>query len=189
MNDIDRIVAGLFWPMGADGVYGRTALFERIVDGLSLLISSWREPETEVLRFPPVMSRNQLERSGYLKSFPNLLGCVSTLHGTEAEIRAVIDRFEIGGEWTTALLPADLVLSPAACYPVYPLAASRGPVPPRGCGSMWRANAFAANRRSSWRACNRFACASTLASALPMRLSTFATAGSRAAGSWPRNWA
>jgi hypothetical protein len=39
MNDLDRIVAGLFWPMGADGVYGRTALFERIVDGLSLLIS------------------------------------------------------------------------------------------------------------------------------------------------------
>jgi seryl-tRNA synthetase len=132
MNDIDRIAAGLFWPMGADGVYGRTALFESIVDGLSLLISSRREPGTEALRFPPVMSRSQLERSGYLKSFPNLLGCVSTLHGTEAEIRAAIDRFEIGGEWTTALLPADLVLSPAACYPVYPLAASRGPVPQRG---------------------------------------------------------
>jgi hypothetical protein len=104
MNNLDEIVAGLFWPMGADGVYGRTALFERIVDCLSLLISSQREPGTEVLRFPPVMSRSQLERSGYLKSFPNLLGCVSTLHGSEAEIRAAADRFEIGGEWTTALV-------------------------------------------------------------------------------------
>jgi seryl-tRNA synthetase len=129
---LDAIVAALLWPLGAAGVYGRTSLFERIVDGLSLLISSHREPGTEALRFPPVMSRSQLETSGYLKSFPNLLGCICTLHGTEAEIRAAIDRFEIGGEWTTALRPADLVLSPAACYPIYPLAASRGPVPHRG---------------------------------------------------------
>jgi seryl-tRNA synthetase len=129
---LDEFVAALFCPMGADGVYGRTLLFETVVDGLSLLISSHRELGTETLRFPPVMSRSQLETSGYLKSFPNLLGCVCTLHGTEAEIRAAADRFEIGGEWTTALLPADLVLSPAACYPIYPLAASRGLVPPSG---------------------------------------------------------
>jgi len=129
---LDEIVAALFCPMGADGVYARTSLFERIVDGLSLLISSHREPGTEALRFPPVMSRSQLETSGYLQSFPNLLGCVCTLHGTEAEIRAAADRFEIGGEWTTALVPADLVLSPAACYPIYPLAARRGLVPQSG---------------------------------------------------------
>jgi seryl-tRNA synthetase len=129
---LDEFVASLFWPMGADGVYGRTALFEKIVDGVSLLISSHREPGTETLRFPPIMSRSQLETSGYLKSFPNLLGCVCTLHGTETEIHAAIDQFETGSEWTTALVPADLVLSPAACYPIYPLAASRGPVPRRG---------------------------------------------------------
>jgi seryl-tRNA synthetase len=129
---LDDLAAALFCPMGADGVHGRTSLFERIADGLSLLISSHREPGTEALRFPPVMSRTQLETSGYLTSFPNLLGCVCTLHGTEAEIRAAVDRFEIGGEWTTALVPADLVLSPAACYPIYPLAARRGPVPQGG---------------------------------------------------------
>jgi seryl-tRNA synthetase len=122
----------LFCPMGADGVYGRTSRFEEIVGGVSQLISYHREPGTEVLRFPPVMSRVQLERSGYLKSFPNLLGCVCTLHGTEAEIRAAADRFEVGGDWTTSLAAADLVLSPAACYPLYPLAASRGPIPGGG---------------------------------------------------------
>jgi seryl-tRNA synthetase len=120
--------------MGVDGVYGRTALFEKIVDGLSSLISSHREPGTEVLRFPPVMSRNQLEKSGYLKSFPNLLGCVCALHGSEAEISAAARRHEVGGDWTTSLLASDLVLSPAACYPVYPLAASRGPIPRGGLG-------------------------------------------------------
>jgi seryl-tRNA synthetase len=129
---LDEIVAALFCPMGADGVYGRTALFEQVADGLSPLISTYREPGTEVLRFPPVMSRSQLETSGYLKSFPNLLGCVCALHGTEDEIHAAVNRFEHGGDWTTSLTPADLVLSPAACYPVYPLAASRGPIPQGG---------------------------------------------------------
>ncbi len=86
-----------------------------------------------VLRFPPIMSRAQIERHGYLKSFPNLLGAVSCLCGDERHIRGVVGRFVEGGEpWTDALEAADLVLAPAACYPVYPLAAARGPVPAGG---------------------------------------------------------
>jgi seryl-tRNA synthetase len=131
-NPLESMAATLFRPMGVDGVYARTPLYEEVIDRLSSLISRHREPATEVLRFPPVMSRHHLEKSGYLKSFPNLLGCVCALHGTEPEIRAAADRVETGGDWTASLAPADLVLSPAACYPVYPLAASRGPVPPDG---------------------------------------------------------
>jgi seryl-tRNA synthetase len=103
-----------------------------MVERLAALISRHREPGTEVMRFPPVMNRGQLEKSGYLKSFPNLLGCVCGLHGTEREINAAVSRFDAGGDWTTSLSPADLVLSPAACYPVYPIAASRGPLPDGG---------------------------------------------------------
>ena len=84
------------------------------------------------MRFPPVMSRTQLEKSGYLKSFPNLLGCVCALHGSEAAIRAAADRHEQGGDWTEGLSSSDLVLSPAACYPVYPIAAARGQLPAGG---------------------------------------------------------
>jgi seryl-tRNA synthetase len=131
-DPLDAIAPALFRPMGADGVYARTALYEQVVEGLAGLISRHREPDTEILRFPPVMSRGQLEKSGYLKSFPHLLGCVSCLHGSEVEIHTVVDRFEAGGDWAAALAPADLVLSPAACYPVYPLVASRGPVPAAG---------------------------------------------------------
>jgi seryl-tRNA synthetase len=128
-NPLDSIGTALFRPMGIDGVYARTPLYEEVVDRLSSLISRHREPATEVLRFPPVMSRHHLEKSGYLKSFPNLLGCICALHGSETQIRAAADQFEAGGDWTASLAPADLVLSPAACYPVYPLVASRGPVP------------------------------------------------------------
>ncbi len=43
-----------------------------------------------------------------------------------------MQRHEDGGDWTSSLSPADLVLSPAACYPVYPIVASRGVLPDEG---------------------------------------------------------
>lgn len=132
VDPLDHLADHLFHRLGADGVYARTALYEGVVEKLSALISRHREAGTEVLRFPPVMSRTQLEKSGYLKSFPNLLGCVCGLHGSEQEIDAAVSRFDAGGDWTSSLSPADLVLSPAACYPVYPIAASRGPLPAGG---------------------------------------------------------
>jgi len=122
----------LFLGLGSDGVYARTALYERVFARLVDLVDRLRDPRAEVLRFPPVMSRRQLEKSGYLKSFPNLLGCVCVLHGTEAAIRSAADRYESGGDWTTSLAAADLVLTPAACYPLYPLVAARGALPPGG---------------------------------------------------------
>jgi seryl-tRNA synthetase len=132
VDSLDAIAEALFRPMGVDGVYARTPLYEDVIQRLADFITRRREPGTEVLRFPPVMSRQQLEKSGYLKSFPNLLGCVCALHGTESEIRRAAHRHETGEDWTASLTAADLVLSPAACYPVYPLAASRGPVPRSG---------------------------------------------------------
>ena len=120
----------LFKPMGADGVYARTELYETIIERLGALITSHREFGTEVFRFPPVMSRRDLERHGYLKSFPNLIGCACALHGSEADIRAAAGRPD--GGWVDALAATELVLSPAACYPIYPIAAARGPVPEAG---------------------------------------------------------
>jgi len=128
----DDLMKGLFHATGVDGVYGRTGHYESVVEALAALISAHRPAEAEVLRFPPVMSRAHLERHGYLKSFPNLLGCVSCLSGDERHIRGVVQRFEEGVDWTGELGAADLVLAPAACYPIYPLAAARGPVPAEG---------------------------------------------------------
>ena len=126
----EELRAALFHPMGADGIYARTALYEDVLERLGALITSHREEGTEVFRFPPIMSRRDLERSGYLKSFPNLIGCCCALHGSEADIRAAADRPD--GAWTQALSATEIVLSPAACYPVYPIAAARGPLPKGG---------------------------------------------------------
>jgi seryl-tRNA synthetase len=57
---------------------------------------------------------------------------VCALHGSEAAIRSAADRYESGGDWTTSLGASDLVLSPAACYPLYPLVATRGRIPAGG---------------------------------------------------------
>ena len=125
-----QLRAALFRPMGADGVYARTALYEDVIERIGAAITRLREPGTEVFRFPPVMSRRDLERHGYLKSFPNLIGCACALHGTEAQVRTAAARPDFG--WVDELKATELVLSPAACYPIYPIAAARGPVPEAG---------------------------------------------------------
>ena len=132
VDPLDPLAEVLFHKMGNDGVYARTALYEDVIERLAALITRHREPNTEMMRFPPVMNRGQLEKLGYLKSFPNLLGCVCGLHGTEHEIHSAVSRFDNGGDWTTSLSASDLVLSPAACYPVYPIVATRGPLPQGG---------------------------------------------------------
>jgi seryl-tRNA synthetase len=135
LNACDRytsVLESLFQPMGVDGVYARTRLYEDVIDSAQRLLTRHRPLDAEVFRFPPVMSRRQLEASGYLNSFPQLLGCVCCLHGTEKDILSAVDRARKGGDWTSEATSADLVLSPAACYPVYPIAAARGTVPVSG---------------------------------------------------------
>ena len=124
---IALLAPALFHHLGADGVYARTALFERVIEGLTKLISRYRDPSAEVMRFPPVMSRSQLEKTDYQNNFPQLLGgvCCLHLHGS-AEPSAP------GGDWAAAASTSDLVVTPAACYPVYPLVAARGAVPEKG---------------------------------------------------------
>ncbi len=130
---IESITQALLHPTSANGVPARSGLFESVINGLDALITSQREAGTEVLRFPPVMSRALVEKSGYLKSFPHLLGCVSCLHGEEATIRSFVEGRGSGdGDWVDGLAATDLVLTPAACYPLYPLVAARGALRAQG---------------------------------------------------------
>ena len=49
------------------------------------------------------------------------------MDGSEAEVRGAVNRFVEGGTYTDALNVADLILTPASCYPIYPIAAARAP--------------------------------------------------------------
>src|SRR5207248_696763 len=125
---LEAITSTILQPTAANGVQGRTGVFEDVIAGLTAVITRNRPLGTEVLRFPPVMSRALLEKSGYLKSFPHLLGCVSSMTGTETKIRALVEGKAVGQAWVDALVATDLVLTPAACYQVYPIIAARGDV-------------------------------------------------------------
>lgn len=130
----DRLVAnGLLISTGVHGVYLRSERFEQIVDALDALVGRLGAVDRpEVLRFPPAMSQSALVRSGYLKSFPHLLGTIHCFCGNEAEHRALLRQVTDNVGWTGQQQATDLLLTPAACYPLYPVIAARGRLPEQG---------------------------------------------------------
>ncbi|MFK5598270.1 amino acid--[acyl-carrier-protein] ligase [Methylobacterium sp. HMF5984] len=118
---------------GIDGLYGRGGDFESVVEALDALVSRLGAADgAERMRFPPGMSRPAFERSGYLKGFPNLAGTVHSFCGDEAAHARLLACVEAGRDWTQDQACTDIVLTPAACYPLYPVAAARGPLPAGG---------------------------------------------------------
>ena len=92
-----------------------------------------RREQPERLRFPPLLPRRDLETIGYLKSFPHLAGSVFAFDGHRgAGRRAVRARRAATRTGASSRTMTELVLTPAACYPVYPAIAARGPLPPGG---------------------------------------------------------
>jgi seryl-tRNA synthetase len=115
--------------MGVPGVYGRGATFEDVRERFEALVTSLAAVDApERLRFPPLVPRHQLESMGYLKSFPHLAGSVFAFDGTEAQAAEQDARAARHEDWSHFQHPTDLMLTPAACYPVYPAIAARGPL-------------------------------------------------------------
>jgi seryl-tRNA synthetase len=130
---LDTLVErGLLIPSGVDGVYGRSAAFEDIRRRFEDHVARSTAAAYERLSFPPVLPRRQLETAGYLASFPHLAGAVFAFEGGEAEAIAQAERAERHDDWSEFQQMTDLVLTPAACYPVYPAVAARGALPPDG---------------------------------------------------------
>ena len=129
----ELVAGGLLIESGVPGVYGRGQIFERVRTGFDALVSRESAGDgAEPLRFPPVLPRHQLERSGYLKSFPHLAGSVFAFEGSEAQATEQHERASRHEDWSEFQAMTDLVLMPAVCYPVYPAVAARGPLPEGG---------------------------------------------------------
>ena len=123
----ELVTAGILIPTGVDGVLGRSGLFEEVVERMDAMITrEGRDQGAEVIRFPPVLPRTDLEASGYLNGFPHLVGTVHCFCGDERGHAEMLSSLGTGGDWTSGQAASDLVLTPAACYPVYPLVARRG---------------------------------------------------------------
>jgi len=127
------IANGLLIPMGVDGVYGRSAVFEDVLDRFGALVSGWGvENGAEAIRFPPVMNRHDFEHSGYMKNFPQLAGTIHSFCGNDRDHLALRKKMEAGEDWTADQKAIDIVVTPAACYSLYPMMAKRGALKPEG---------------------------------------------------------
>ena len=118
---------------GVDGLYGRSGVFEDVIQRFDNLITSFGGGDgADVVRFPPGMNRALFEKSGYLKSFPNLAGTIHAFNGNDKDHAALIDKLQAGEDWTLGQEATDVVLAPAACYPLYPTVAQLGALPEGG---------------------------------------------------------
>ncbi|HXB66351.1 MAG TPA: amino acid--[acyl-carrier-protein] ligase [Solirubrobacteraceae bacterium] len=118
---------------GVPGVYGRGGEFERVREGVAALVTRASAGEApEQLRFPPILPRHELERIEYLKSFPHLAGTIFAFDGSEARAQEQYECACRHEDWSEYQSMTDLVLTPAACYPVYPAIAARGQLPVGG---------------------------------------------------------
>jgi seryl-tRNA synthetase len=138
----DLIASRLLIESGVPGVYGHGAVFEDVRERLDHRISAEAAARgAERLRFPPLLPRRQLESSGYLTSFPHLAGTVYAFAGEESEAAVQAERASRHEEWGEFQEMTELALMPAACYPVYPAIAARGPLFPEGAfvdaGGSW----------------------------------------------------
>jgi seryl-tRNA synthetase len=112
---------GYILPTGVKGAYGRGAAFEEIIRAFNNLVTRIGEADgaQEVL-FPPILPRALIEKMGYLDSFPQLAGSVHSFMGNDAQARELAELARNGGDWEALLSPTEVMLAPAACYPVYP---------------------------------------------------------------------
>ncbi|HVC71253.1 MAG TPA: amino acid--[acyl-carrier-protein] ligase [Acidimicrobiales bacterium] len=128
----ELIDSGLVIDAGVEGLYGRSLAYEEIVAGITGLTSrTGADDGALAVHFPPVIPRTLLERTDYLKSFPHLIGSVETFRGDDKLHARLLALVETGADWDEVLEPAEVVLRPAACHPVYPLCTD-GALPSEG---------------------------------------------------------
>jgi len=123
--------AGLLIPSGVKGVYGRSGTFEHVINQFEVFITRMgAHLEPEVMRFPPVFNREHYARINHIHNFPDLMGSVHSFLGGDLEHTELVRKFEGGEDWSRDLDASEVMLIPAACYPLYPTAT--GTLPPQG---------------------------------------------------------
>ncbi|MCU0634445.1 MAG: amino acid--[acyl-carrier-protein] ligase [Gemmatimonadaceae bacterium] len=129
----ERLCAhGHLLPLGPAGIVGKGADFERVLQAIDRAAAHLIDADhAERLSFPPVLPRELAVRAGYQKSFPHLLGVVHAFAGGDREHDALVASVEAGGDWGPGVAQTDLILTPAACYPIY-ASLRDGVLPPGG---------------------------------------------------------
>ena len=117
----EMLDSGLLIAGPVDGLYGRSSVYERVADAVEGYLTRFGADEVEeYVRFPPVLPRSVFEQTGYLSSFPDLMGSVHSFVGNDRQHAEMVDLAESGQPWAESLDPTDVMLCSAACHSVYP---------------------------------------------------------------------
>src|SRR5438093_915666 len=66
--------AGLLIPLGVPGLYGRSGVFEGVIEHFERYVTRMGEHlKPEVMRFPPILSRKEYLTTDHIETFPNLM--------------------------------------------------------------------------------------------------------------------
>jgi len=115
--------AGLLIETGVQGVYGRSGLFEQVIEAFDQYVSKQGQAfGPEVMRFPPVISRAHYLKTTHIESFPDLIGSIHSFYGKEKDHIELLRKLQELEDWTDDLSPTALMMTPAICYPLYPTA-------------------------------------------------------------------
>ena len=118
----DLLEAGVLFDAGVEGLYHLSFIFESLVRSIEgLVVRLANTPRHRYMYFPPLMARTTLVATGYVRSFPNLVGSISSFTGGDLELRELSTALDTGVEWTELFSPIDLVTCSAACHSLYPL--------------------------------------------------------------------
>lgn len=120
----DQLVeAGLLISMGVPGLYGLSGVFEDVVERFEQAVTRrGRSLNPEVMRFPAILNRDHYLQTTHIENFPDLMGSVHTFMGNEHDHAKLLDKRNLGDDWTVDLAPTRVMMTPAACYPLYPTA-------------------------------------------------------------------
>lgn len=123
--------ARLLISTGVRGVYGLGQEFERVVEHFDAYATRMgADANPEVVRFPPLLPRHSYQKTDHLETFPNLMGSVHTFLGDERGSLQLANKKAAGEDWSADLSPTEVMMTPAACYPLYPTLT--GSLPPQG---------------------------------------------------------
>ncbi|MES2186691.1 MAG: amino acid--[acyl-carrier-protein] ligase [Pseudomonadota bacterium] len=115
------VASGLIIPTGEPGVFGRNAVFEDVLERFNGLVTQLAAADgAEKYTFPPTLARGVFEKSGYMKSFPQLAMGVVCFCGSAADHPTLVQRIADGESYDDLMARTGVVLIPAACYPIYP---------------------------------------------------------------------
>lgn len=175
----DRLLnSGAIAELGEPGVVALGGEFNRVFDAVdALYLRTFAALDAEAWRFPPVEPKELFEKTDYVASFPQLTASLAAFTGDQRDHLELLRLRSEGKAWEETLHPAGLMMSPAACHPLYAVLTGDLPESGRTCevlGSCFRHEPSADPMRMQTFRMHEFVHAGTPESALAHRDQTAA---------------